>query len=110
MIEFDVSWCSIRLKGAEELAKGIGKNNKLVKLDLSYNSFANDNLNSLTKSLSSAMTLCELDLQGNKFISRYDAAVKENPSTLITGKDCLLYKLLLSAATSQSLKIFRVKR
>jgi hypothetical protein len=56
------------------------------------------------------MTLCELNLSGNQLISRYDGTIKENPLVLITGKDCQLYKMIVAAATNQSLKIFRVKK
>ncbi|CAF3366478.1 unnamed protein product [Rotaria sp. Silwood1] len=110
LLNFDISWCSIRLMGAKALAKAIGDNNKLISLDLSYNSFTNDTIESLTTSLTRNMSLCELNLHGNQFICRYDATIKENPSLLITGKDSQIYKMLISAATNQSLKIFRLGR
>ncbi|CAF0979777.1 unnamed protein product [Rotaria sordida] len=110
LLNLDVSWCSIRLMGAKALAKAIGDNNKLISLDLSYNSFTNDTIEILTNSLTRNMSLCELSLHGNQFICRYDATIKENPSLLITGKDCQVYKMIVSAATNQSLKIFRLGR
>jgi hypothetical protein len=36
--------------------------------------------------------------------------VKENPAILITGKDSQLYKMIVAAATNQTLKIFGVKK
>lgn len=54
--------------------------------------------------------LNELNLCGNQLICRYDGIVDENPSILITGKDCQLYKMIVAAATNQSLKILRVNK
>jgi hypothetical protein len=54
--------------------------------------------------------LCELNLSGNQLISRFDVKIKENPKILVTGKDSQLYKMIVAAATNQSLKIFRVKK
>jgi len=94
--------------GAKAMAKAIGENNRLASLDLSYNSFTNDTLVSITSSLTTNTALSELNLRGSHFISRYEGPVKENPDSLITGKNCQIYDMLLAAATNQSLKIFRV--
>ena len=104
-----MSWCSIRLTGAKAMAKAIGDNNRLLTLDLSHNSFTNETIDLITQSLSRNMMLCELNLRGNQFISRFDASVKENPTLLITGKENQLYKMIVAAATNQTLKIFRVR-
>lgn len=108
-MSLDISWCSIRLTGAKALAKAIGDNNKLMSLDLSHNSFTNDTIELITNSLTRNVTLNELNLSGNQLICRYNGAVDENPLILTTGKDCQLYKMIVAAATNQSLKIFRVK-
>lgn len=105
-----MSWCSIRLAGAKAMSKAIGDNNQLLSLDLSNNSFTNETLELITQSLSRNMMLCELNLRGNQFIIRFNATVKENPTSLITGKENQLYKMLVTAATNQTLKIFRVKK
>lgn len=108
LLNLDISWCSIRLTGAKALAKAIGDNNKLISIDLSSNSFSNDTVELLTTSLTRNMTLCELNLHGNQFFSRYEIQLKENPSTLTTGKDCQIYKMLVAASTNHTLKILRV--
>jgi hypothetical protein len=108
LVNFDASWCSIRLMGAKAMAKAIGENNRLASLDLSHNSFTNDTLVSITSSLTTNTALSELNLRGSHFISRYEGPVKENPDSLITGKNSQIYDMLLAAATNQSLKIFRV--
>jgi hypothetical protein len=95
--------------GARALAKSIGDNNKLQLLNLSNNSFTNETVEILTKSLISNMTLKELNLCGNEIFCRYDARIKTDPSILIIGKEALIYKMFIAAATNQSLKIFRVK-
>jgi hypothetical protein len=96
--------------GAKALAKAIGDNSKLISLDLSHNSFTNDTVESITSSLARNTTLCELNLRGNQLISRYDGTVKENPSILITGKESQIYKMIVAAATNQSLQILRVEK
>lgn len=105
-----MSWCSIRLAGAKAMAKAIGDNNRLLTLDLSHNSFTNETIDLITQSLSRNMMLCELNLRGNQFINRSDATIKENPTLLITGKENQLYKMIVAAATNQTLKIFRVRK
>ena len=105
-----MSWCSIRLAGAKAMAKSIGDNNRLLALNLFHNSFTNETIDLIANSLSRNMVLSELNLRENQFISRYDATVKETPSILITGKDCQLYKMLVAAATNQTLKIFHVTK
>jgi hypothetical protein len=110
LLNLDISWCSIRLTGAKAIAKAIGDNNKLIFLDISHNSFTNDTINLITNSLTRNMMLCELNLSGNQLISRFDVKIKENPKILVTGKDSQLYKMIVAAATNQSLKIFRVKK
>ncbi|CAF3594160.1 unnamed protein product [Rotaria socialis] len=106
LLNLDISWCSIRLLGAKALAKAIGDNNKLVSLNLSSNSFTNDTIELITQSLSRNMTLYDLNLHGNQFICRYDMKFKENPSDLTTGKESQIYKMMVAAATNQSLKTF----
>jgi hypothetical protein len=76
---------------------------------LSHNSFINDTVESITRSLTRNTTLCELNLRDNQIISRYDGTIKENPNKLITGEASQIYKMIVVAATNQSLKIFRVK-
>jgi hypothetical protein len=110
LLHLDVSWCSIRLLGARALAKAIGDNNKLIALDLSNNSFTNETIEHLTNSLTRNMILCDLNLSGNQIFCRYDGRIKSDPSILIIGKESLVYKMLVAAATNQSLKIFRVKK
>lgn len=92
------------------MAKAIGDNNKLISLDLSYNSFTNDTIDLITHSLTRNVILCELNLCGNQLVCRFDMTVKENPAILITGKDSQLYKMIVAAATNQTLKIFGVKK
>ena len=110
LVNLDMSWCSIRLAGAKELAEAIGENSGLISLNLSNNSFTNDTIELLTNSLARNITLCELDLSDNQFICRYDVAVKANPRILLTGNGSELYKMIVSALTNQSLKILRVRR
>lgn len=108
LVNFDVSWCSIRLAGAKAMAKAIGENSRLETLDLSHNSFTNDTLVSIKSSLETNTTLHELNLRGSHFISRYEGPVKENPDILISGKDSQIYDMLVTAAKNQSLKSLRV--
>jgi hypothetical protein len=63
----------------------------------------------LTTSLTRNLVLNELNLSGNQIFCRYDTRIKSDPSILIIGKEALVYKLFLAAATNQALKIFRVK-
>lgn len=95
--------------GARALAKSIGDNNKLLKLDLSNNSFMNDTVEQLTESLTRNMTLKEFNLASNEFFCRYDTRIKEDPSILLIGKEAIIYRMFVAAATNQSLKIFRVR-
>ena len=108
VLHLDLSWCSIRLTGAKALAKSIGDNAKLLSLDLSHNSFTNDTIDLLANSLKNNTTLSELNLRGNQLICRFDQTIKDNPLSLVNGKDSLLFKLLQAAATNSALKIFRV--
>ncbi|CAF3294130.1 unnamed protein product [Rotaria sp. Silwood2] len=108
LLNLNISWCSIRLKGTRALAEAIGENNKLISLDLSYNSFANDIVELLTNSLSRNMILNVLNLSGNQIFCRYDIKIKEGPSILIIGKESLIYKMFVAAATNQALKIFQI--
>jgi len=96
--------------GARALAKSIGDNNKLQSLDLSNNSFTNETVEILTNSLTNNLTLKELNLLGNEIFCRYDTRIKADPSILVVGKEALVYKMFVAAATNQSLKIFRVKK
>ena len=104
----DLSWCSIRLRGAKALAKSIGDNNKLISLDLSHNSFANDTIELIKNSLTRNTTLYELNLCDNQFVCRYNGSIKENPLILINGIESQMYKMIQSASTNQGLKIFQV--
>ncbi|CAF1323806.1 unnamed protein product [Rotaria sp. Silwood1] len=108
LLNLDISWCSIRLKGTRALAEAIGENNKLISLDLSNNSFANDTVELLTNSLTRNMILNILNLSGNQIFCRYDTKIKEDPSILIIGKESLVYKMFVAAATNQALKIFQI--
>lgn len=94
--------------GTRALAKAIGDNNKLLKLDLSNNSFMNDTLEQLTESLTRNMTLQELSLASNEFFCRYDTRIRGDPSILLVGKEAIIYRMFVAAATNQALKIFRV--
>lgn len=96
--------------GARAIAKAIGDNNKLISLDLSNNSFTNDTVEILTNSLTRNMILKDLNLFGNEIFCRFDTRIKNDPSVLIIGKEAMIYRLFVAAATNQSLKIFRVKK
>jgi Ran GTPase-activating protein (RanGAP) involved in mRNA processing and transport len=96
--------------GARALAKSIGDNNKLLSLNLSNNSFTNDTIEILTNSLTRNITLKDLNLSGNEIFCRYDTRIKADPSILVVGKEALVYKMFIAAATNQSLKIFHVKK
>lgn len=108
VLHLDLSWCSIRLAGARALAKAIGDNNKLQVLDLSNNSLTNDAVDILTNSLTRNMILKELNLTGNEIFCRFETKVKEDPSIILIGKEAMVYRLFVAAATNQALKIFRV--
>ena len=95
--------------GARALAKSIGDNNKLLKLNLSNNSFTNDTLEYLTDSLTRNLILKHLNLSSNEFFCRYDTRIINDPSILIIGKEALIYKMFLTAATNQTLQILKVK-
>jgi Ran GTPase-activating protein (RanGAP) involved in mRNA processing and transport len=95
--------------GARALAKAIGDNNKLFKLDLSNNSFTNDTVEHLTNSLIQNLVLKDLNLSSNEFFCRYDTKIKDDPSILIVGKEAFIYKMFVAAATNQALQIFQVK-
>lgn len=95
--------------GARAIAKAIGDNNKLTTFNLSNNSFANDSVEILTNSLTRNMILKELNLTGNEIFCRYDTRINNDPSILIIGKEAIVYRMLVAAATNQSLTIFRVK-
>ena len=110
LLNLDVSWCSIRLLGARALAKAIGDNNKLLSLNLSNNSFTNDTVEHLTNSLTRNMMLKDLNLSSNEIFCRYDKRIKDDPSIVIIGKEAIVYRLFIAAATNQSLKIFRVNQ
>lgn len=110
LLELDASWCSIRLSGARAMAKAIGDNNKLIVLNVSNNSFANDTLPILTESLKRNLILNELNLEGNHLFLRYESKIREKSSILITGEESSLFKFFVSAGTNQSLKRLRVTR
>jgi hypothetical protein len=94
--------------GARAIAKAIGDNNKLLKLNLSHNSFANDTIEHITNSLTRNSVLKDLDLSSNEFFSRYDTRIRDDPTILIVGKEAFIYKMFVAATTNQALKIFRV--
>ena len=94
--------------GTRALAKAIGDNNKLLRLNLSNNSFMNDTMEQLTESLTRNMILQELSLASNEFFCRYDTRIKSDPSILLVGKEAIIYRMFVAAATNQALKIFRV--
>jgi hypothetical protein len=96
--------------GARAIAKSIGDNNKLLSLDLSHNSFTNDTIEFLTNSLTHNLTLKNLNLSGNEIFCSYETKIKDDPSILIIGKEAILYKMFVIAATNQGLKIFRVMK
>ena len=96
--------------GARALAKAIGENTKLISLDLSSNSFTNDTVEILTNSLTQNKNLNILNLSGNQIFCRYDTKIKEDSSSLIVGREAIIYRMLTAAATSQGLKILKVER
>ena len=108
MLKLNASWCSIRLLGARALAKALGDNSKLTTLDLSNNSFTNDTVEHLTNSLARNLVLKELNLVANEFFCRYDTRIRDDPSIVIVGKEAMIYRMLVTAATNQALEIFRV--
>ena len=108
LLELDASWCSLRQTGAQAMAKAIGDNNKLILLNLSHNSFGNSVVEILIDSLSRNLTLAELNLEENEISARYTSETHRDPKSLINGKEAFVYRLLLAAATNQSLKQFRV--
>lgn len=109
IVDLDISWCSVRLTGTTALAKAMGDNNHLRKLNLSNNRFSNETLEILIRSVQRNVILEEIDLSSNQFIIRFEPSYEKNPAPIITGSESLLYKLFLVASTNQNLKIFRVK-
>lgn len=86
------------------MAKAIGDNNKLLSLNIANNSFTNETVDILIESLTRNVILVELNLEGNHISCRFDSRIHHDPSILIIGKEALCYRLLVAAATNQSLK------
>ena len=58
----DLSWNSLRLKGALAIAQGLKSNQMLKVLNLSYNGFGNNGAIALADALKMNSTLTELDI------------------------------------------------
>lgn len=88
--------------------KSIGDNNKLLSLNLSFNSLTNHIAETLADSISHNQALLELNLEGNKISCRYEKEIEDHKNVLINGSESFVFRILKAALTNQSLKKFRV--